>query len=76
MLTVEGKILKEALKRPGLDAVAFVKGFWVAPLTGSKQLWIVTEQESGWHLYHPVSPVVPFKLSNGIVKTGIGIFTF
>ena len=46
-LAVEGKILKEALKIPALDAAAFVGDFWVVLLAGPGQLWTVTERETG-----------------------------
>ena len=45
---VEGRILKkETLKKPALDAVAFVMGFSVVLPAGPSRLWTVTEQESG-----------------------------
>ena len=56
-LAVERKILKEASKSPALDAVVFVAGFEVVPPAIRSRLWIVTEQESGWHLHQLISLV-------------------
>ena len=62
MLAVEDKILKETLKSPAPDAVACVGDFCVILLARPSQLWIVTEQETGWHLYGLVSLMVLWKL--------------
>ena len=55
-------------KKPAPDAVAVGEGFWAVPLAGPSQLWTVTEQGTGSHLYRLVSLMVHWKVSKRGIK--------